>query len=73
MMSIAACMRVLTPAPCCRLGFIDYVVRPLYLTLAIVAPGLGPRCLAAIESNRSAWAEIITLSDSETASSRRSG
>jgi hypothetical protein len=56
-----------------ELGFIDYVVRPLYLTLAIVAPGLGPRCLAAIESNRAAWAEIITVSGSETASSRRSG
>ena len=56
-----------------ELGFIDFVVRPLYLTLAIVAPGLGPRCLSLIECNRSAWAEIITLSDSETASSRRSG
>ena len=54
-------------------GFIDYVVRPLYLTLAVVAPGLGPRCLAAIECNRAAWAEVITVSDSENGSSRRSG
>jgi hypothetical protein len=56
-----------------ELGFIDYVVRPLYLTLAVVAPGLGPRCLAAIESNRAAWSELIIFSDSETTSSRRSG
>ena len=56
-----------------ELGFIDFVVRPLYLTLAIVAPGLGPRCLSLIECNRSAWAELISVSDSETASSRRSG
>jgi hypothetical protein len=64
---VLRCERLLTRRFACA------VVRPLYLTLAIVAPGLGPRCLAAIESNRSAWSDIITVSDSETASSRRSG
>jgi hypothetical protein len=39
-------------------SFIEYVVRPLYATLARVSPGMGSRCLALIDANRAAWAAL---------------
>jgi hypothetical protein len=35
------------------------VVRPLYVTLAAVAPTLGRRCLARIDANTAAWSALI--------------
>ncbi len=40
----------------------DYVVRPLYATLARVSPGMGSRCLALIDANRAAWAALAAQS-----------
>ena len=34
------------------------VVRPLYVTLARISPGMGSRCLALIDTNRAAWAAL---------------
>jgi hypothetical protein len=41
-----------------EIGFIDYVVRPLYATLARVSPGMGAYCLTRIDANRAAWAAL---------------
>jgi hypothetical protein len=49
------------------------VVRPLYVTLAVLAPGFGPHCLALIDKNRAMWNEVIVTSDSDAASKRSNG
>ena len=41
-----------------EIGFLDYVVRPLFVTLADVAPALGARCLRLIDRNKAAWAAL---------------
>ena len=48
------------------------MVRPLYSTLAVIAPALGQRCLSLIERNRAMWSEII-VTDSETGSRPSNG
>ena len=42
-----------------ELGFLEYVVRPLYVTLAAVAPRLGEKCLRLIDANKLAWQALI--------------
>jgi hypothetical protein len=42
-----------------EVGFIEFCVRPLYVTLAALAPKLGARCLTRIDANRAAWAALI--------------
>jgi hypothetical protein len=42
-----------------ELGFLTFVVTPLYETFAKIAPSLGAKCLARIEANRTMWADII--------------
>jgi hypothetical protein len=42
-----------------EMGFIEFCVRPLYVTLAALAPRLGARCLLRIDANRAAWAALI--------------
>ena len=39
-------------------GFIDYVVRPLYVSLATILPDLG-HCLTLIDKNRQHWDQVI--------------
>jgi hypothetical protein len=36
----------------------DYVVRPLFVTLADVAPALGAHCLRLIDRNKASWTEL---------------
>ena len=36
------------------------MVAPLYVTLAIIAPGCGPRCLRRINASRDMWTRIIS-------------
>ena len=43
-----------------ELGFLEYVVRPLYVTLAAVAPRLGEKCLKLIDANKVAWQALIS-------------
>jgi class 3 adenylate cyclase len=43
-----------------ELGFLEYVVRPLYVTLAAVAPRLGEKCLRLIDANKVAWQALIS-------------
>jgi hypothetical protein len=45
-----------------QIGFIDFCVRPLYALLQSpgLAPGLGTRCLALIQANRTAWNGVIS-------------
>jgi hypothetical protein len=38
----------------------DFVVAPLYVMLAIIAPGCGPRCLWRINANRDMWTRIVS-------------
>jgi hypothetical protein len=42
-----------------EIGFISFVVRPLYQTLAKIAPALGARCLELVDANKAAWAEVM--------------
>jgi hypothetical protein len=35
------------------------VVRPLFVTLAVVAPALGSRCLGLIDRNKASWRAIM--------------
>ena len=55
-----------------ELGFLEYVVAPLYKTLSTISPVLGNRCLALIEENRAAWSEIIASDTDADHSSRHS-
>ena len=41
-----------------EIGFLDYVVRPLYATLARISPGMGGYCVSRIDANRAAWAAL---------------
>jgi hypothetical protein len=50
---------VLCPSSQLEIGFLTFVVHPLYETLAKVSPRLGAKCLARIEANRAMWADII--------------
>jgi hypothetical protein len=34
-------------------------VRPLFVTLATVSPGLGARCLGLIDRNKAAWGDVV--------------
>jgi hypothetical protein len=47
---------------CYQIGFLDFVVRPLYTLLQSpgLAPGLGTRCLALIQANRTSWNSMIS-------------
>ena len=57
----ARCSPARADAPCrnrAQLGFLDYVVKPLYAKLVEAVPTLQP-CLARIDVNRVAWADII--------------
>lgn len=38
-----------------ELGFLEFVVAPLFVTLASVAPRLGDKCLRLIGHNKTAW------------------
>ncbi len=49
-----------------ELGFIDYVVRPLYVQLAALLPDLG-HCLALIDMNRARWEGIVAAPRSQAA------
>ena len=42
-----------------ELGFLEYVVQPLYVTLAAVVPRLGDKCLKLIAANKAAWSARI--------------
>ena len=53
-------------------GFIDYVVRPLYVSLATILPDLG-HCLTLIDKNRQHWDQVIKNSAGSPASQRVSG
>jgi hypothetical protein len=53
-----------------EIGFLTFVVHPLYETLAKVSPRLGAKCLARIEANRAMWADIIARD--EAGGARRS-
>jgi hypothetical protein len=45
-----------------QIGFLDFIVCPLYMLLQSpgLAPGLGTRCLALIQANRTAWNGVIS-------------
>lgn len=45
------------------------MVRPLYTTLAQISPDLGSRCLALIDTNRTAWNAIIAEGEKAAAAS----
>jgi hypothetical protein len=42
-----------------ELGFLNFVVAPLYDTFAKIAPSLGAKCLVRIGANRDMWTDII--------------
>ena len=42
-----------------ELGFLDFVVTPLFVTLASIVPRLGNRCLKLIALNKAAWTERL--------------
>jgi hypothetical protein len=44
-----------------QLGFVEFVVRPLFVTLARIAPPLGS-CLRLIDRNKEAWAALVQSS-----------
>ena len=48
--------------PCChalhQIGFLDYVVRPLFCKLADLEPSLR-YCLTRIDANRDAWEALV--------------
>jgi hypothetical protein len=46
-----------------EVGFIDYVVHPLYATLARACPELGRRCLPLLDANRTAWAATMAAAE----------
>lgn len=53
-----------------ELGFLQFVVRPLYGTLERIAPAVGARCLRHIEANRAMWddlAAVVSSSASDAA------
>ena len=42
-----------------ELGFLDFVVTPLFVTLASIVPRLGNKCLKLIALNKAAWTERL--------------
>jgi hypothetical protein len=50
-----------------ELGFLKFVVQPLYQKLAVVCPGFGPHCLALIASNKKMWESVIAKADAAAA------
>ena len=38
-----------------ELGFLEFVVAPLFVTLASVVPRLGNKCVKLIDQNKAAW------------------
>jgi hypothetical protein len=50
-----------------QLGFLKFVVQPLYQKLAVVCPGFGPHCLALIASNKKMWETVIAKADAAAA------
>jgi hypothetical protein len=48
-------------------GFIDFVVKPLFVALVGVAPTLGARCLGLIKRNREAWSQLIDAAEADAA------
>jgi hypothetical protein len=57
-----------------ELGFITFVVQPLYATLAKISPVLGAKCMSLIDENRAAWNAVIAANaDNVSSRSRNSG
>ena len=54
-----------------EVGFINYVVRPLFDTLLLIAPVVGPHCLQLMDVNRAQWAQLIL--DGEQAAGAQRG
>jgi len=42
-----------------ELGFLEYVVRPLYVSLAQCVPKLGDKCLRLIDTNKAEWQSLF--------------
>lgn len=50
--------RLFPEVPTCQIGFIDFIVTPIYKALGELCPGIRATCLPIIESNRAMWAEV---------------
>jgi hypothetical protein len=50
-----------------ELGFIQFVVQPLYVTLERIAPAVGARCLRRIDANRQMWDQEAAVTSSSDA------
>jgi hypothetical protein len=50
-----------------ELGFIQFVVQPLYVTLERIAPAVGARCLRRIDANRQMWDQEAAVTSSSEA------